>query len=86
MGGGPGVGFVGVRWGGAGGGGGGPGRGGILNISLFGVISPVLRPNGVFFGLFWAFFDPPPETGVFATFWQIPNSGPEFCRLSIKVF
>ena len=32
--------------------GGGPGGGGILNISLFGGISPVLRPNGVFFGLF----------------------------------
>ena len=41
--------------GGVGGGGvagGGPGGGGILNISLFGGISPVLRPNGVFFGLF----------------------------------
>ena len=54
------MGSGGVRWGGGGGGvgeggggGGGSGRGGgILNISLFGGISPVLRPNGVFFGLF----------------------------------
>jgi hypothetical protein len=47
----------------------GPGRGGgILNISLFGVISPGMRPNGVFFRLFCASVDPPPETGVLATF------------------
>ena len=58
----------GVRWGGGGGGGGPgggvPGGGGILNISLFGVISPGMRPNGVFFGLFWPFFGvfgPPPR-------------------------
>ena len=80
---------VGVRWGGGGGGGPGggvPGGGGILNISLFGVISPGMRPNGVFFGLFWAFFDPPPETGVFATFGKSQNSGPEFCRRQQKLF
>ena len=64
-----------VRWGGGGSGGGVGGGGGILNISLFGVISPGMRPNGVFFGLFWAFFDPPPETGVFATFGKSQNSG-----------
>ena len=64
--------------------GGVPGGGGILNISLFGVISPGMRPNGVFFGLFWAFFDPPPETGVLATFGKSQNSGPEFCRLTEK--
>ena len=76
---------AGPGWGqvGRGGEGGGPGGGsreggGILNISLFGVISPGMRPNGVFFGLFWAFFDPPPETGVLATFGKSPNSGPEF--------
>ncbi len=43
-------------WGQVGEGGGrggvGGGGGGILNISLFGVISPGMRPNGVFFGLF----------------------------------
>ena len=61
-----------VRWGGWVGVG-GVGRGGILNISLFGVISPVLRPNGVFFGLFWPFFGvfgPPPGNRGFCHFWQ----------------
>ena len=51
----------------------GGGRGGILNISLFGVISPGMRPNGVFFGLFWPFFGvfgPPPRKPGFLPFWQ----------------
>ena len=30
-------------------------------------------------------FDPPPETGVFATFGKSQNSGPEFCHLATKV-
>ena len=68
------------------GGWGGSGRGGILNISLFGGISPVLRPNGVFFGLFWAFFGPFWGFGVFGVLAGFAKSGPpvlpiwQFCH------
>ena len=82
---GPGGGQVGE--GGEGGGpGGGPGRGGILNISLFGVISPGMRPNGVFFGLFWAFFDPPRKPGFLPLLTKVGILSTEFCQLPEKLF